>query len=158
MNLFIDTPQRAAERLERERLLAREAEAAIAVPSGGVLAGAGAEKDAAPTQDGRRQAAAEREHSGAPERSHGEPYSIANESYRAERAFDRRRSRRRKLMGALRIVALVVLLPVAIAAVFLLSYGLTCIMRGAALDELLQLYAELFARVEGLVAALAGAV
>lgn len=125
MNLFIDTPQRASERLERERQLAMEAD-------GGAAAAAAAERPPASV-----------------EREPAEPYSVAEEAYRKEKAYDRKRARRRKAAGVLRVMATVVVLPVAVVAVFLVSYGLTCILNGASPDELAQLFGELFARVEG---------
>ena len=48
------------------------------------------------------------------------------------------------------MLALMVLIPVAIAAVFLVSYALTCILNGASPEELVASFENLFARIEGL--------
>lgn len=77
------------------------------------------------------------------------PYSIAQESYRAELAYDRKRARSHKASRILRVVALVVLVPVLLVAVFLASYALTCILNGATPEDLAQLMGSLFARIEG---------
>ena len=146
MNLFIDTPQRSAERLERERELRavrqREAVRRVAdapahdfdldeVP-GCESTCSGAASAAA---DGRREAP--------------EPMSVAADAYREDKAFDRRRRRRRAWMRALRVFGLIILMPIVLVAVFLVSYALTCILNGATPDELAASFADLFARAEG---------
>ena len=83
-------------------------------------------------------------------RSEPEAPSIAADAYREEKAFDRKRRRRRACARVLRMLALMVLIPVAIAAVFLVSYALTCILNGASPEELVASFENLFARIEGL--------
>ena len=51
------------------------------------------------------------------------PYSVAQEEYRAERAFDRRRTRVRKLRAALRMLILLIFVPVLLIRRI---YGLIC--------------------------------
>ena len=82
----------------------------------------------------------------------GEPEaaSIAADAYREEKAFDRKRRRHRGLGRVLRMLMLIVLTPLAIVAVFLISYALTCILNGASPEELVSSFESLFARVEGL--------
>lgn len=77
------------------------------------------------------------------------PYSVAQEAYRAELDHDKKRSRKRKLHGILRVLLMVVLVPVLLVAIFLASYALTCIINGATPEELVRLMGNLFARVEG---------
>lgn len=81
----------------------------------------------------------------------GEEYSVAQESYRDELAFMKRRARRKKLSAALRVLAFVILVPVVLAIVFVASYLLTCILNGASPDELGGLIATLVERVAGFV-------
>ena len=155
MNVFIDTPQRAAERLDWERRNAASSPSGeVSATSSGQGSAERADRgsDAAPraARSGRAPRRAARE---APQREAPAPqdaaYSVAEEAYRAEKAYDRKRARRRKALAIARVLAAVVLLPVAVVAVFLVSYGLTCVLNGASPDELVQLFAELFARIEG---------
>lgn len=81
-----------------------------------------------------------------------EPYSIAGEAYRRELAYDRGRVRRRKAMQAVRVLAYIVLAPVAVVAVFIAAYALTYVLNGATPDELLAALRSLALRAEGLVA------
>lgn len=197
MNLFIDTPERAAERRER-----RWQEAGCA-PS----ASAGSEACASPAafgpaslfepsyktavvtpevldldeptgfEDGgasvepgrtRRPARVDRGHGKRTkprtvERGHtsggelldgrveAEPRSTAAEAYREEKAYDRRRAKKHRFMGVLRVLVMIVLLPLALATVFVGSYALTCILNGASFDEVVQLVGELFARLQAFV-------
>lgn len=78
------------------------------------------------------------------------PYSQAQDSYRKELAFDKRRRARRKRAAVLRVVAYLVLLPVFLAAVFLAAYAVTCILNGATPDELADLMAALLTRCKAL--------
>ena len=160
MNVFIDTPQRAAERLDWERRNAASSPSGeVSATSSGQGSAERADRgsDAAPraARSGRapRRAARETSRREAPQREVPAPqdaaYSVAEEAYRAEKAYDRKRARRRKALAIARVLAAVVLLPVAVVAVFLVSYGLTCVLNGASPDELVQLFAELFARIEG---------
>lgn len=73
---------------------------------------------------------------------HGRPdasYSVAQESYRDELAFHTHQVSRRKLIAAVRVVALIVLVPVLLAAVFLASYVMTCVINGATPGEVMEL-------------------
>ena len=156
MNLFIDTPQRSAERMERRQLL-READRRETVRRvadapepdldldevpGCESPRRGGPQDAAGTSFGPQDAAGT---------SFGplEPTSVAADAYREEKAFDRKRRRRRARGRVLRVFALIILAPIAIVAVFLISYALTCILNGASPDELVDSFANLFVRIEG---------
>ena len=167
MNLFIDTPQRAAVRRERERQAhppasAQEEKREDLPPRRG--AGLFATDDEGASQPVREPPSEERPaaraDAGAPSEpvtapargavqgaEEGDGYSAAEEAYREEKAFDRRRVRRSKLAHALRIVATLILVPLALAAVFLVSYALTCILNGASPDELATLVSNLLARI-----------
>lgn len=146
MNLFIDTLQRSAERLERRQRL-QEADRHKAARR---VAGAprpdfdldevpGCES---PYHGDAQDAAGAR-------RESLEPVSVAADAYREDKAFDRKRCRRRARGRVLRAVALIVLMPIAIVAVFLISYALTCILNGASPDELVASFSNLFDRAEG---------
>lgn len=76
-------------------------------------------------------------------------YSLAQETYREERAYDRQRARRRKRHGVLRIVGMFILVPLMLVAAFLVSYILTCIINGASPDDVAGLLANLWERVRG---------
>lgn len=133
MNLFIESPQRAAERLAR-------------VQQGtGVAHAAGA-----PQVSQGRWLELEEPAPQVPE----VPYSQAQDTYQRERAHDRRRARRRKRAAALRIAAVAVLLPLGLVAVFLLAYATTCILNGASPEELGELMGILLARFTSFVQAL----
>ena len=146
MNLFIDTPQRSAERLERRQRL-READrhkaarrvAGVPEPDLDLDEVPGCES---PYHGDAQDAAGAR-------RESLEPVSVAADAYREDKAFDRKRRRRRAWGRALRAAALIILMPIAIVAVFLISYALTCILNGASPDELVDSFANLFARIEG---------
>lgn len=70
----------------------------------------------------------------------------AAEAYAAERAYDVKRMRRGALLGVLRAVLLALAVPVLVAAVFVASYALTCILDGATPEELMDALAALFDR------------
>lgn len=76
-----------------------------------------------------------------------EEYSIQQESYRKELAFDRARTRRRKALGILRMLAMIVAIPAGLALLFVASYALTCILRGATPDEVLELLQMMLERI-----------
>ena len=159
MNVFIETPQRAAERLERERRV-REERWRAAAQFGGTSAsqGSGSRRVAGgPDSDFDLDEVPGCESPGASSdvamgalRGEPEAASIAADAYREEKAFDRKRRRRRGLGRVLRMLMLIVLTPLAIVAVFLISYALTCILNGASPEELVPSFENLFARVEGL--------
>ena len=84
----------------------------------------------------------------APARPHADPsYSISQESYREELAFHKRRGRRRRLAAVVRALALIVMVPVLLAAIFVGSYVLTCILNGASPEEVATLLGEMATRV-----------
>lgn len=187
MNIFIDTPQRAAERAERvrrqcggqQRAGARYGGAAtVSAESAGVAAisASGAtrwdfdldevpgcefmERDGAGMGAGRGSGTGARPREGARLGSDidagmrriprgYEPQSAAADAYRDEKAYDRKRVRRRKRGHVLRLLALIVLMPIVIVAVFLVSYVLTCVLNGATPDEVMASLGNLMTRVEG---------
>ena len=146
MNLFIDTPQRSAERMERRQLL-READRRETVRRVADAPEPDLDLDEVPGCESPRR--------GGPQDAAGtsfgplEPTSVAADAYREEKAFDRKRRRRRARGRVLRVFALIILAPIAIVAVFLISYALTCILNGASPDELVDSFANLFVRIEG---------
>lgn len=77
------------------------------------------------------------------------PYSQAQRTYRDEIEFARARDRKKKLGGALKIVAFIALMPVLLIAVFLVSYTVTCILNGASPEQVVELLGTMLARVEG---------
>lgn len=83
--------------------------------------------------------------------SDGPMTSTAGEAYLAEKAYHRRRARRRKTGAVVRTLAMVLIIPLAMLAVFVASYALTCIVNGASIDELGQLMGELVSNVGGFV-------
>ena len=151
MNLFIETPQQQAQRL---------ASASGALTAGGahglfsgVQKPAAAEDEAAvkaaasvPEAVAARQAArqeAPRDASAPVE----EPYSIAQEAYRRELDYDRKRVRGRRRKTVLRVLLTIVLVPILLFAAFIASYVLTCVLNGATPEELAQLMAKLFGQI-----------
>ena len=76
-----------------------------------------------------------------------ENYSVQQDSYAQELAFDKRRSRRRRWGQRLRTLAMIVLIPLGLAAIFLASYALTCILNGASPSEVLEHLAALGQRL-----------
>ena len=83
--------------------------------------------------------------------SDGPVTSTAGEAYLAEKAYHRRRARRRKTGAVVRTLAMVLIIPLAMVAVFVASYALTCIVNGASFEELGQLMGELASNVGGFV-------
>lgn len=81
-------------------------------------------------------------------------YSVAQASYHDELAFQKRRARHRRLAIALRTLALIVLIPVLLVAVFIGSYVFTCILNGATPQEVGDLLHNMFSRVEGFILSL----
>ena len=76
-----------------------------------------------------------------------EAYSVQQDSYAQELAFDKHRARRRRWAQRLRTLAMIVLIPLGLAAIFLASYALTCILNGASPNEVLQHLAALGQRL-----------
>ena len=121
MDLFLETPQQQAERMLRQQQLmemqmqgvASQPFAQNVVPA--VVPAAVPGCESAP-----------------------EAYSVQQDSYAQELAFDKRRARRRRVGQRLRTLAMIVLIPLGLAAIFLVSYALTCILNGASPGEVLQ--------------------
>ena len=76
-----------------------------------------------------------------------ENYSVQQDSYAQELAFDKRRTRHRRVGQRLRMLAMIALIPLGLAAIFLASYALTCILNGASPSEVLQHLAALGQRL-----------
>lgn len=77
-----------------------------------------------------------------------EPYSVAEDAYRGERAYDARRQRRRKAWSVVRLLLIAVAVPLAVIAAFLIAYCATYIARGATPEELAAALGDLAIRVE----------
>lgn len=77
------------------------------------------------------------------------PFSIAQDSYERERAYDRARTRGKRRAAVLKTFAMLLALPVVLVAVFVGAYAVTCIVNGAHPDEVPQLMLELYRRIEG---------
>lgn len=123
MDLFLETPQQQAERMlrQQQRLIEMQMQGAAVQPPAQNAVPAG---EAAP---------------GA--------YSVQQDSYAQELAFDKRRARRRRWAQRLRTLAMIVLIPLGLAAIFLASYALTCILNGASPNEVLEHLAALGQRL-----------
>ncbi len=76
-----------------------------------------------------------------------EAYSVQQDSYAQELAFDKRRARRRRWVQRLRTLTMIVLIPLGLVAIFLASYALTCILNGASPSEVLEHLAALGQRL-----------
>ena len=138
MNLFVETAEMRA-----RRTAAGEggSSAALWQPSA-------PEADSQQQQANREHEAARRERVVAREDAPDEvrpdgSYSLEQESYQTELAFDRARTRRRKLAAVVRTIAAIVLVPAVLAVVFLASYTLTCILNGATRQEVVELLGDL---------------
>lgn len=129
MDLFLETPQQQAERMlrQQQRLIEMQMQGAAAQP---VAQNAAPEVASAPAP---------------------ETYSVQQDSYAQELAFDKRRARRRRLGQRLRTLAMIVLIPLGLAAIFLASYALTCILNGASPNEVLQHLAALGQRLSDVI-------
>ena len=132
MDLFLETPQQQAERMLRQQQRLMEMQ----------MQGAAAQ---APAQN----AAPEMASAPAPE-----TYSVQQDSYAQELAFDKHRARRRRLGQRLRTLAMIVLIPLGLAAIFLVSYALTCILNGASPNEVLQHLSALGQRLGDVITAI----
>lgn len=127
MDLFLETPQRQAERMlrQQQRLMEMQMQGAAAQPfAQNVVPAAVPGCESAP-----------------------EAYSVQQDSYAQELAFDKRRARHRRWAQRLRTLAMIVLIPLGLAAIFLASYALTCILNGASPNEVLQHLAALGQRL-----------
>ena len=116
MDLFLETPQQQAERMlrQQQRLMEMQMQGVTAQP---VAQNAAPEPASAPAP---------------------ETYSVQQDSYAQELAFDKRRARHRRMGQRLHTLAMIVLIPLGLAAIFLVSYALTCILNGASPSEVLQ--------------------
>lgn len=134
MDLFLETPQQQAERMlrQQQRLMEMQMQGAAVQPPA---------QNAAPAV------------SSAGEVDPG-AYSVQQDSYAQELAFDKRRARRRRWAQRLRTLAMIVLIPLGLAAIFLASYALTCILNGASPNEVLQHLAALGQRLGDVAAAI----
>ena len=123
MDLFLETPQQQAERMlrQQQRLMEMQMQgAAVRSPA----------QNAAPAGEAAPEA-----------------YSVQQDSYAQELAFDRRRARRRRWAQRLRTLAMIVLIPLGLVAIFSASYALTCILNGASPSEVLEHLAALGQRL-----------
>lgn len=129
MDLFLETPQQQAERMlrQQQRLMEMQMQGAV-------------------TQSVAQNTASEMASAPAPE-----TYSVQQDSYAQELAFDKRRARRRRLGQRLRTLAMIVLIPSGLVAIFLASYALTCILNGASPNEVLQDLSALGQRIGDLI-------
>ena len=127
MDLFLETPQQQAERMlrQQQRLIEMQMQGAAVQPPA---------QNAAPAV------------SSAGEVDPG-AYSVQQDSYAQELAFDKRRARRRRWAQRLRTLAMIVLIPLGLAAIFLASYALTCILNSASPSEVLEHLAALGQRL-----------
>ena len=131
MNLFMETRQERSERLAQYGRAAT-----LTVPTHDTCGKAdmhGAEQNSA----ARRSTSS----------VNGEAYSVQMQEYRDELDFDKKRARRRKILGVLKSLALIVLIPLLLAAVFLVSYALTCIANGATPSQMQELLLSFIERV-----------
>lgn len=85
-------------------------------------------------------------------------YSLAQESYRDELAFHKQRARRRRLAAIVRVLACVVLIPLALVVVFVGSYIMTCVVNGATPHEVFDLLSTMPERITSFVRAVAAGV
>lgn len=123
MDLFLETPQQQAERMlrQQQRLMEMQMQGVVAQPPAQNATPAGG--------------------------SAPENYSVQQDSYAQELAFDKRRTRHRRVGQCLRTLAMIVLIPLGLAAIFLASYALTCVLNGASPSEVLQHLAALGQRL-----------
>lgn len=127
MDLFLETLQQQAERMlrQQQRLMEMQMQGVAVQPRA---------QNAAPPVSPAGGSAPEN-------------YSVQQDSYAQELAFDKRRSRRRRWGQRLRTLAMIVLIPLGLAAIFLASYALTCILNGASPSEVLEHLAALGQRL-----------
>ncbi len=141
MNLFIETQQQRAARLDREyarTLGGEETCPSIATP-----------RDTRPRRGVTRAVSAR----DTPSRADA---TRSSRTRAEELAFDPARSRRRRMAAVLKVIALVIATPVALAVVFVAAYAFTCILNGATPDEVVVMLSDLANEVAGAVAAVLG--
>ena len=107
MDLFLETPQQKAERMlrQQQRLMEMQMQGAAVQPPAQNAAPAG---EAAP-----------------------EAYSVQQDSYAQELAFDKRRARRRPWAPRRHKLALIVLMTGGLPAKLIASYAQTCVVNRA---------------------------
>ena len=127
MNLFLETPRQQAERMLRQQQLLMEMQMQGAAVQPPAQNAASAVSSAGEVDPGA--------------------YSVQQDSYAQELAFDKRRARRRRWTQRLRTLAMIVLIPLGLAAIFLASYALACILNGASPSEVLEHLAALGQRL-----------
>lgn len=127
MDLFLETPRQQAERMlrQQQRLMEMQMQGAAAQAPA---------QNAAPAVSPAGGVASE-------------SYSVQQDSYAQELAFDKRRTHRRRLGQRLRTLAMIVVIPLGLVAIFLASYALTCILNGASPEEVLRHLAALGRRL-----------
>lgn len=98
MDLFLETPQQQAERMlrQQQRLMEMQMQGVAAQPPA---------QNAAPAVSPAGGSAPEN-------------YSVQQDSYAQELAFDKRRTRHRRVGQRLRTLAMIVLIPLGLAAIF----------------------------------------
>ena len=131
MDLFLETPRQQAERMLRQQQRPMEMQ----------MQGAAAQ---APAQNAAPAVSPAVSPAGGVA---SESYSVQQDSYAQELAFDKRRTRRRRLGQRLRTLAMIVVIPLGLVAIFLASYALTCILNGASPEEVLRHLAALGRRL-----------
>ncbi len=112
---------------------------------------AGVPYAAAPSDTGRMPAARAGYGAapGQPAPSGWDAYSMEQEAYRDELEYNRKRAASRKRRGVLKVLATIVLVPIALVIAFIVSYVLTCIINGASPEDIAGLLANLLERVQG---------
>ena len=168
MDLFLETPQQKANRIlrQQQRLLEMQTQAA-ADPYGGSRGGRGDASsgeglsggDGYPSEalfgdggEGRSRRTGGLFGRGpsseaAARDARPEDYSVQQDEYRRELDYDRGRARRRTAHARLHALAMIVLVPLGLIAIFLVSYSLTCILNGATPGEVVQHLSNLVARL-----------
>lgn len=142
MDLFLETPQQKAERLlrQQERLFEMQQRAAQDGASAPAPGG-----DSEMFDTGHGFAAASKE------ASRAQDYSVQQDEYRRELDYDRERARRRRVGQWLHTLLMIVLVPLGLAAIFIASYALTCILNGASPSEVVQHFQALGQRIGDLI-------
>ena len=79
-----------------------------------------------------------------------EPYDVATNAYVEELAFDRKRTRGRRLARTARFIFGCVAVPLAAVFVFVVAYALTFILNGATPQQVADAMADLAMRIEAL--------
>lgn len=138
MNLFLETPQRAAGRTRPAHRVRGSSDA------DGGLGSRLFDEDPLDSRLADGGAAAEPPASRAAEAA----FAPAYESYEAELAFAQRRSRRRVLSRVLRSIGMAVALPLLLALIFFISYTVTLILNGATPREVTDHLSLLIAHLE----------